>query len=311
MLVVTGASGLLGANLLSVAPNRGYQAVGLCNAHHIHIPGLSVFAQDLTDFDATRQMLLRLAPTAIVHCAAATNVDWCQDHPAETDRINIQVPSALAAIAAEFHVKFVHISTDSVFGGSKSFSVETDECGPLNAYASSKLQAEREVQRQNPQALVIRTNIYGWNAQRKQSLAEWIIGQLEEGKHVPGFVDVYFTPILTNDLADILLDMLNLDLVGIYHVAGAQRISKYDFARRTAAIFGFEPERIRPARLAEADLKALRPLDTSLNTGKAQSAVSRRIPDVDTGRNGSPPCGRADTHNNSKAFSAEYCHDQS
>ncbi len=283
MLLVTGASGLLGASVLLLAREQGRGAVGLCHTHRIHVPGLSVFDVDLTDTATTRETLVQLRPAAVVHCAAGTNVDWCEDHPDETERINVHASSFLAAVAAELNLRFVHVSTDSVFDGRQSFYLETDEAAPLNVYAASKLRAEQEVFRHNSSALIVRTNIYGWNVQKKQSLAEWIVGRLAKGKEVPGFVDVYFTPILANDLAEILLAMLDRGLTGVYHVAGSQRVSKYEFAKQAAIMAGFEPERVVPTRFAEARLRAARPLDTSLSTNKVRFALERPIPSMEQG----------------------------
>jgi hypothetical protein len=80
-------------------------------------------------------------------------------------------------------------------------------------------------------------NIYGWNAQNKESLAEWVLRRLEEGRDVPGFTDVFFTPLLANDLAAILFAMLQRELTGLYHVVGSERISKFEFARASGCRF--------------------------------------------------------------------------
>ena len=126
-------------------------------------------------------------------------------------------------------------------------------------------------------------NIYGWNAQNKQSLAEWVLGLLDQGSDVPGFTDVFFTPILVNDLAPILLTMLQQKFSGLYHVAGSERISKFEFARRVAAAFGSDPARVKPCRIKDRRLRAARPLDVSLDTKKITAVLGCPMPDVDSG----------------------------
>jgi dTDP-4-dehydrorhamnose reductase len=283
MLVVTGASGLLGASVLRSAVDLDWKAVGLCHHHVIRDPSLEACSVDLTDESATRRILFDLRPDTIVHCAAATNVDWCEDNPQQAKSINVQASAFLAEIASALNARLIYISTDSVFDGKKGRYVETDKPAPLNVYAASKLAGERETLRRNPSAIVVRVSIYGWNAQDKDSLAEWILRRLKHGTEVPGFTDVYFTPILVNHLAPLLFEMLQHELVGLYHVTGSERISKFEFARRVATAFGFDAERVKPCRLQDMNLRAARPLDASLNTEKIRFTLGRSMPDVDSG----------------------------
>ena len=283
MLLVTGASGLLGASLVSLARDVGLNVIALCHRHKVTIAGVPVYNVDLTDRMATRDVIANLKPATIVHCAAATNVDWCEDHPKETRKVNVQATSFVAEIASELKSRLVYISTDSIFDGKRGNYSEAARPAPLNVYARSKLRGEHEVLRRYPAALVARVTIYGWNVQNKQSLTEWVLGQLAAGKEVRGFTDVHFSPMLVNDLAEVLLSMLDRQLRGLYHVVGSEKISKYEFARRVAMAFGFEPERVVPVRLVEASLRAARPLDVSLNTKKVRVALGRAMPDADSG----------------------------
>lgn len=283
MILVTGASGLLGSSVMLRALETGKKVVGIYNRHPFCPQGASGCSIDLTDFNATRKTVGSLQPSTIIHCAAATNVDWCEEHQQEARAINTGVPAFLARLAKEINSKFVYVSTDSVFDGRRGNYSETDTPAPLNVYAQTKLEAEEEVQRTDSSVLIVRLNFYGFNVQPKQSLAEWVVDQLRLGNRVPGFTDVYFCPILVTDLAEIMLAMVDRALSGIYHVVGAEKISKYEFARRIAMIFGFEASQIVPTRIADAKLRARRPQDTSLNTGKITCALNRALPNVDSG----------------------------
>jgi dTDP-4-dehydrorhamnose reductase len=282
-LVVTGASGLLGASVLLTARSFGREAVGITNRHLLLIPGTRVLSVDLTDASKTRDVISSLKPSSIIHCAALTDVDWCEDHQSEAEQVNSRASGVLAEIACRLSARFLYISTDSVFDGKRGSYSETDEPAPLNFYARSKLMGEQEVCRLNSSALIARVNIYGWNVQNKPSLAEWVLLQLAQGKDVPGFTDVFFNPILVNELAELLLTMVDCDLTGIYHAVGSERISKYEFARRVATTFGFDGAQVKPATLTRARLRAPRPLDVSLSTAKLQEALGRTIPDVGSG----------------------------
>ena len=238
---------------------------------------------DLTDRSETRRLFAELNPSAVVHCAAATDVDWCEEHPREAERINATVPSAIAEITAHSGARFLYISTDSVFDGAGANYAETDCPATVNVYARTKLRGEAEVLEKYPAASIARVNLYGWNAQNKFSLAEWVLKHLAAGEVVPGFTDAIFCPILANDLAEVLFNLLDQKLCGLYHVVGSEAVSKYEFARQVALRFGFDPMRVVPMRMAEAGMRARRPLNTSLNTRKISGALGRSMPNVAAG----------------------------
>jgi dTDP-4-dehydrorhamnose reductase len=283
MILVTGASGLLGSSVLLRTLEVRKEVVGIYNRYPFRPSGAAAHSIDLTDFDATRRAVTALRPSTIIHCAAATNVDWCEEHMHEAHRINVKASSFLAQLANEINAKLVYVSTDGIFDGTRGHYSETDLPAPLNVYAQSKVLAEQEVQQAHSSALIVRLTFYGRNVQPKQSLAEWVLDQLRQGRAVPGFTDVYFCPILVNDLAEIILEMVDRDLSGIYHVVGAEKISKYEFASRLATTFGFNPAQVAPSKIADAQLRARRPRDTSLNTEKVSRALGRSVPGVDTG----------------------------
>jgi dTDP-4-dehydrorhamnose reductase len=283
MILVTGASGLLGSSILEAIRQQGREAVGMCHRHSGILEGSRLLCADLTDEFKTQRIFAELKPTIVIHCAAETNVDWCQEHRAAAEAINATATRRIAEISAKTRSRMLYVSTDSVFDGARGQYRETDIPAPMNVYAETKLLGEKEVLQRNPLAAVARTNVYGWNPQPKLSLAEWILRQLALGNPVPGFTDITFCPLFADDLAQILLAMLDEELVGLYHVAGSEAITKFEFARRVASTFGFDPENIIPARVTAAGLKAPRPRNTSLNTDKICAGLKRSMPDVDAG----------------------------
>jgi len=253
------------------------------NRYAIHFPDAKVIGMDLTDHRRLDDALSSLAPRWIVHCAAATDVDWCEDHPEDARRINSDAPGHLARWARAHGARLVFVSTDAVFDGRRGAYAETDAPSPLNVYGSTKCVGERAVQQELPASLVVRTNIYGWNLQPKESLAEWILGRLEAGKDVPGFDDAVFTPILADDFCEFLLHMMDRSMGGLYHVVGSEALTKFEFAKRVARVFGHDPESVHPTKLADSGLRAPRPRNTALLAGKVARALGRDMPDVDTG----------------------------
>jgi len=269
-ILITGAEGLLGANL-----TVDYARLG------VPVTGIDRSVCDLNDAAETTRVVREIEPSCIIHTAAITHVDWCESHPEETWRANVEASRTLAQIARRIGAGMVYISTDSVFDGARGYYGEADEPGPLNVYARSKLAGERAVLAEAPDALIVRTVIYGWNQRRpKRSLAEWILSQLTAGSQVPGFDDAVFSPILVNDLGRLLLALLERRASGVCHVAAPEAWTKFEFARAVAKTFGFDTAQVRRASLQSAAMIAPRPLDTSLDTSYASRVLGMSLPDV-------------------------------
>lgn len=288
--------------MVTHARDLGHEVVGTCHRNLLRIPGIRISGVDLTDRQAVRAFLAPLQPESIIHCAAATGVDWCEDHPEQAEQVNVQATSFLAEVAQELNARFLYISTDSVFDGKRGNYSEVDEPAPLSVYAKSKWRGEQEVLRRHSSPLIVRVTIYGWNAQPKQSFAEWVLDGIAAGKQVRGFADVYFCPLLANDLAEVLLTMLDRGLSGIYHVVSSERISKYDFAKRVAMTFNLEMDRVVPMSILDAKLRAPRPVDPSLNTGKICAALGSPMPDIDSGLRRFRDLHESGYHNQLKSF---------
>ncbi len=283
MLLVTGASGLLGANFVLSALRSGMELVAQYHSHPVHFAETTARTVDLSDSASARALVQAVDPEWIVHCAAATDVDWCEEHPAEALRINAEAAGTLAAAARDVGARCLFISTDAVFGGERGSYSEADPPAPVNVYGASKRAGEEAVRAALPSALIVRTNLYGWNALPKQSLAEWVLDRLEAGEEVPGFGDVTFSPILVDDLCDLLLAMISKSMEGTYHVAGADGLTKFEFARRVANVFGRDERSVRSVRIADSHLRAPRPRNTTLRTEAAARALGRPMPGVDAG----------------------------
>lgn len=266
-VIITGGSGLLGANLCYLFRKR-FDTFFTFNKNPIKIENCSGINLDLTDFKKTKEVFKKINPKLIIHCAALTNVDYCEEHPKETKIINYKVTENIAKISKELHCKLFYISTDSVFDGKKGNYTETDEVSPLNVYAKTKLLGEKAVQEICKDYLIVRTCIYGWNAQNKLSLAEWVLDKLSKKQEVNGFKDIYFTPILVNNLGKVLLEMYDKNIGGIFNITGSERCNKFYFAKEVAKIFGYSSEYVKESSSETIKFKAKRPLDASLNINK-------------------------------------------
>jgi dTDP-4-dehydrorhamnose reductase len=281
-VLVTGASGLLGANLAMEWFSRGWQLIVLYGRHPVSF-GVPAFAIDLRERERTRKVIEDQSPAWIVHCAAATNVDWCENHPGECHEVNVDASRNLAVAAKAIGARLIYISTDAVFDGKRKSYDESDLVCPLNVYAKSKVLAEHAVTEILPDSLIIRTNIFGWNLQAKLSLAEWMLQNFETGTFFQGFDDVVFSPLLANDLSTVLAEMMTLGLKGIFHVASSESCSKFEFAEQIADLFGHDRRLVKRAQIGESKSLARRPNNMSLDTSKLTRALSHRTPTIREG----------------------------
>lgn len=280
---MTGASGLLGANLVLLAEGMGIPVVGVYHRKALARGDTPMIRADLRDRESVASVFAEWRPAWIVHCAAATDVDWCEKHPDEARLLNAEVPGRIAEESAARGVGLVYVSTDAVFDGSCAPAVEEDVPAPLNVYARTKLDGEVSVREEMGSALIVRTNMFGWSPSGTRSLAEWVLSRLRAGERVPGFTDVLFNPLEVNDLGAIILDLLREEATGLYHVAADDRCSKFDFARRLASAFGFSEDRIDPVSLDAVDLAAPRPRDTTLAVEKLAGRLGTRPPRIEEG----------------------------
>lgn len=280
-IVITGASGLLGINFTLAAAQKAGSVTAVYFRHPVDVPGVDGVRLDLVDGEGVDSLMDRIRPDWIVHCAAITDVDWCEDHPEAAREFNVGVSRRLAAAARRVGGRMLYVSTDAVFDGERGGYAEGDRCEPVNHYARTKLEGEAAVRAALPGALVVRTNMFGWKLEGRPGLAEWVLQRLIANEPVPGFSDVIFTPLLVNDLSEIMLDMMQGRLSGVYHAGSKAPCSKYEFARLVARAFGLREDLVYPAAVRQSGLRARRPRNTSLRSDKAVTALGRPMPGLE------------------------------
>jgi dTDP-4-dehydrorhamnose reductase len=150
-------------------------------------------------------------------------------------------------------------------------------------YSHTKLNGELAVAEADPTAIIARVNLFGWSLTGNRSLAEFFFNNLRLKKHVMGFTDVYFCPLLANDLAHIFLRMLEENLSGLYHVVSSESLSKYDFGLRLAQRFNLDGTLINPTSVTMSGLKATRSPNLTLRSDKLSLALGESLPRLSTG----------------------------
>jgi dTDP-4-dehydrorhamnose reductase len=282
-ILITGASGLLGLNLALEASGEGHTVYGVVNSQALQTQAFTVIPCNLLEPGAVERLLNQTQPDWVIHCAALANLDACETDPALASELNTELPRRLASYVSKGGARLAHISTDSVFDGRRGNYSEEDTPNPLGVYSRSKLAGEMAVAESDPTAIIARVVLYGWSATGKRSLAEFFFNSLSAGKQVNGFTDVFFCPLLANELGRILMEMLSHKLSGLYHVVSSEHLSKYEFGVRIARRFGFEAQLIQPVSVNDVGLRAARSPNLTLRTDKLRRDLGTPPPDIDSG----------------------------
>ena len=235
-LHVTGASGYLGRELVRLRPDATAERV------------------EIRDAAAVGELLERVRPDVVVHTAYRQEGEgaWA---------VNVDGAENVARAAAAAGARLVHLSTDVVFDGHKgSAYVEEDEPGPVTDYGRAKAAAEERVAAVHPAALIVRTSLlYGGSEPSKHELAA-------HDRSLTFYTNEIRSPVQVGDLAAAVLELAALDVFGALHVAGADAVSRAEFAELIAG---------RPVRTGEAP--PTRPLDCTLDSSRAEALVRTRL----------------------------------
>jgi dTDP-4-dehydrorhamnose reductase len=281
-LLITGATGLLGRKITELAKND-YKVIPLYNTRPLHPDSLKL---DITNLYEISNLFKTVKPDIVVHTAAETNVDKCETQREHAWKINAEGTRNLALACSKTNTKIVYISTDYVFDGAKGNYNEQDRPNPANYYGVTKLEGENQVIQHCKNHAILRTSVlYGWHPWKK-NFATWVISQLRQGNEVTVVEDHYNTPTLADNLAEIVVEVVQRNLQGLLHASGKERISRYEFAKKMAKIFNLNLDLIKPVKMSQlAAWTAQRPRDSSLDTGKIQKQLKTKPLNINEGLN--------------------------
>lgn len=261
---MTGAGGLIGSWLLKSAPEGCGEVIGLTRA-----------PLDLLDSQAVRSAFERQRPGLIIHCAAVSRIPACEADPLLARKVNVDVTAQLAELAAE--VALIFFSTDLVFDGRKGNYDESAEVNPLSVYAKTKVEAERIVLA-NPRHTVIRTSLNcGRSPSGDRGFDEQLCQAWRAGKLLRLFTDEFRCPIPVEVTARAVWELATQRRTGLFHLAGAERLSRWQIGQLVATRCPELNPKLEPASAKEY-AGAPRPADPSLNCSKIQKLLSFRLP---------------------------------
>jgi dTDP-4-dehydrorhamnose reductase len=279
-ILLTGASGFLGWNVCNLWKND-WKIFGLVFSHVVDIPGVNVMRVDLTRYEEVKRVFFEVRPDVVMHLAAVSAPNYCQEHRVESTKINVDASVNIAGLCADRSIPCVFTSSDLVFDGQNPPYREEDPVCPVNAYGEQKVMAEQRMQEIYPQATICRMPLmFGRPAPASESFVQPMVRAMVEGKALKLFTDERRSPLSAEDAAQgLLLAMEKVE--GMIHLGGAESISRFDFGRLLADVLGMQGARLTPCLQRDVKMAAPRPRDVSLDSTKAFSLGFKPAPLTD------------------------------
>ncbi|MGB2768374.1 MAG: dTDP-4-dehydrorhamnose reductase [Candidatus Zixiibacteriota bacterium] len=284
-VLITGANGLLGQKLCrDFSSSHKVIATDLHPENFVSFPSLSYESLDLTDRKALEPHVRFYDPAVIINAAAYTDVDGCEINKDQARAINVGGVRNLVRVCREHGIKLVHLSTDYIFDGEKGPYSEDDPPNPVNFYGKTKLESENVIKQSGIDPLIVRSNVlYGFGEKVNKNFLLWLLEKLSAGEKLKIVTDQFNNPTLADNLSECILEMVEMNLSGVFHIGGAEYLSRYDFAVKVAEKFGFENADISTIKTETLKQKARRPLHGGLKVEKAQSLLKTKLLNVEEG----------------------------
>jgi dTDP-4-dehydrorhamnose reductase len=265
MILVTGAAGQLGTDVVLELKRRGMEYLGI-----------DVEDSDITDRDAVRYFVASHKPQSIIHCAAYTAVDKAEDEPDLCMRVNANGTGNIASACREIGAEMIYVSTDYVFSGVGDEPYEVDSPrGPLQVYGRSKLAGEEILQRHLKKCYIVRTSwVFGKNG---SNFVKTMLKLAETRAEINVVSDQKGSPTYTPDLAVLLCDMVLSGKYGIYHATNEGYCSWAEFAEEIMRQSGGVC-RINPISTEQYPTRAVRPKNSRMSKSSLDRAGFMRLP---------------------------------
>lgn len=275
-VLVTGAKGQLGYDVVNELKNRGITPIGV-----------DIEEMDITNMESVDRVIKKSAPDAVIHCAAYTAVDAAEDNEEICRKVNVEGTANIAKVCKELDIKMMYISTDYVFNGEGSRPWEPDdERTPLNIYGQTKYEGEVAITDILDKYFVIRIAwVFGVNG---KNFIKAVLNKAKTTDTLTVVNDQYGSPTYTFDLARLLVDMIETDKYGFYHATNEGICTWYEFACEIFRQAGVDVNVI-PVSADEYPAKAKRPTNSRMSKEKLtengfeklpswQDALSRYLP---------------------------------
>jgi len=273
-LLITGCNGFLGQKIAKNACSN-WRILGVDLHESAFNPNIQYRQFDITLKEAVSRLIEETKPDWVINTASVTDVDRCEAEKKLAWEVNVRGVENITSVCSKLDCKVIHISTDYIFDGMRGPYSEGDLPSPCNFYGETKWEGEKVLERFPLDYAIVRTSaLYGLCRRGKKKFFDLLLDSLSKKKEIHGFVDQFTTPTYVGDLVEGIKKVM--DKEGLFHISGGEFLSRFDFARKVAKVFGYDPSLIRPKESTRAGLVALRPLKGGLRIDRAQGVLGYR-----------------------------------
>ena len=273
-ILVTGSAGLIGTQIVKDLLDNHKQVYSCYNKTK---PELGIITHlDLTKKDDIVNTMNKIKTDVVIHLGAMTDVELCETETELAKKINTDATEILALESEKYNTFFVYMSTDYVFDGKVGMKKENDEPNPINFYGKSKLDGERVFKKITTPNVIVRTSTPFGIHSKKISFPIWVKKNLELEKEISVVVDQYTSPTYVPNISKMIVEIIERKITGIIHLAGATKISRYDFAVQISKIINVNKQFLKLTKMNQMDWKAQRPADSSLSVSKANKILKNK-----------------------------------
>ena len=275
-MLITGGTGLLGVAIQKTVP-KDIQAFSIYYPERLLPEPLPfpIRAADVTDRTQMQSVFEWAMPDVVIHTAAIGSVDFAEKNREETRKVNVDGTEVITELCQLFKSRLIYISSNAVFDGRTPFYSETAPVNPINYYGQLKVEAENVVRESSmPWAIVRPILMYGWPYEgERDNPVVWWVRSLENGKPIKVVDNVFNKPLPVWSCAEVVWELIRQQRTGLYHVAGLDHLSLYQFALQVAEIFDLDARLITPVPDSYFPEIAPRPRDTSFDTSKTENEL--------------------------------------
>lgn len=279
-ILVLGSSGFLGSYLGFALPRLGHDVSGISRRDVPFFPDNHV----IPELESVANEIGAGNYDIVINCIAVASHEACEADPIEADKVNATLPGTWAAAARESKTGFVQISTDAVFdGNSTELYEEGDVTTPESVYGKTKGRGEQMVLASHPQALILRTNFFGWSRNHTIGILDFFVNALSQQSSITGFQDYVVSSLYVGDLVDAMLGLANRKSSGVFHAVSSTPLSKYEFGQMVAGVMGLSDHSMAAGSIAEATGLAPRGRHLGLSVAKIRDALGTVMPSTEQG----------------------------
>jgi dTDP-4-dehydrorhamnose reductase len=278
-VLIFGASGLLGSRVFSSFSST-FETYGTFFKSSI-TPTTKMLELDATDKLKVRQLVINLKPSKIINCLGLTSVEDCEKRPEASWKLNAEIPIFLSRLSMEISADFVQISTDHFHSELRMPRSESTIMTGINHYGFTKLSADKTILKENPAALILRTNFFGYSSKVDKSILNFAMNAFSLDQQIKGFEDVIFSPVGVSEIAKFLSSEHSKEIYGLLNFVTDNPISKYDFLKLVGHILGYSGANVERSSIASSDLAVQRPNYLTLSPTRLIHDLGYKIPSLE------------------------------